>query len=173
MKHSWPTDEQQGVLNTLGLPHEFGEKNIFIQSWLFCDPGIWPRTKQKKGTLMNRSWPTHEPLIKGWLYILIHSFIHSFIFHSSIHSLWVPMFFFWFLGFLRAPLDPLGFTDGFLQGFQINGYHEWFVYQLPICADCLRMSISRSFLWLLLMKNSWPTHEPLMNGRNSWTPTAR
>ena len=29
-----------------------------------------------------------------------------------------------FLGFLRAPLDPLGFTDEILVGFQINGYHE-------------------------------------------------
>ena len=59
----------------------------------------------------------------------------------------------WRGGILEIPKDPCGFLGSprkFMETF-----------------------ISRRFLWLLLMKNSWPTHEPLMNGRNSWTPTAR
>ena len=141
-----------------------GRRTSLSNPGLSLDTRIWPRENIKERSthepLMIHSWTTHEG--GPWD---IDSFINSFSMS--------PKVFFWFLGFLRAPLDPLGFTDEILVGFQINGYHEWFVYQLPICADCLRMSIIRSFLWLLLMKNSWPTHEPLMNGRNSWTPTAR
>ena len=60
-----------------------------------------------------------------------------------------------FFGFRRIPLDSLGSPDEPFEGFQIHGYHEGFAYLLPICADCLRISISRKL-------SVAPTHEKLM-----------
>ena len=114
----------------------WGEEHLYPIPAFLCHRSMaTEKTKERK---------THEPLMT-----------HSWTTHKggTLHPD-NPKKKNWFLGFLRAPLDPLGFTDEFLVGFQINGYHEWFVYQLPICADCLRMSISRSYLWLPLMNNS-------------------
>ena len=84
MNHSW----RGGILEIPQDPCGFLK--------LPCDPGIWPRTKQKKGTLMNRSWSTHEPLIKGALWIQIHLFIHTFLMNKA------------FCGILGIPKDSFG-----------------------------------------------------------------
>ena len=96
---------------------------------------------------MNHSW-------RGPLgYRFIHVFIHSVWRKDSLG----------FLGFRWIPLDSLGSPDELLEGFQIHGYHEGFVYLLPCCEDCLRISISRSFSVAptheKLMAPSWITHE--------------
>ena len=89
MKHSWPTDEPLIAVRP---------ENFRFASWIwpFCDPRIWPREKQKKRTLMNRSWSTHEPLIKGALWIQIHSCIHTFLMNKA------------FCGILGTPEDSFG-----------------------------------------------------------------
>ena len=173
MKHSWPTDEQQGVLNTLGLPHEFGEKNIFIQSWLFCDPGIWPRTKQKKGTLMNRSWSTHEPLIKGALWIQIHLFIHTFLMNKA------------FCGILGIPKDSFG-PLRICRWISCRIPDPWLSWMICLSITDLRglfKDVHQSKFFVApthekLMTHSWTTHEwaELLNTHRQikmMTPTAR
>ena len=50
----------------------------------------------KKGILLNHSWSTHEPLIKGALGIQIHSCIHTFRMKIAI------------FGILRIPTDSFG-----------------------------------------------------------------
>ena len=147
---------------TAGRPEHFR-----FASWIWREEHLypilaflWPRnmtadkTKERNThePLMIYSWTTHKrgPLDTD-------SFIYSFI-----HSLWIKHSV-GFLGFLRIPLDPSGFSDEHREGFQIHGYHEKSVYHLLVCADCLRISISRSFSVAptheKLMAPSWITHE--------------
>ena len=174
MNHSWSTHEplMKGAL---------GEKHISIQSAPFCGTGVWPQKKQKKGKLMNHSWPTHEPLIKGWLYILIHSFIHSCIFHSSIHSLWVPMFFL-ILGIPKGSFGPLRIY----RWISCRIPDQWLSWMICLSITDLRglfKDVHHSKFFVApthekLMTHSWTTHEwaELLNTHRQikmMTPTAR
>ena len=142
---------------------------------------LWPRnmttdkTKERNThePLMIYSWTTHKrgPLDTD-------SFIHSYI-----HSLWIKHSV-GFLGFLRIPLDPLGFPDEHREGFFfILGIpkgsfgplriYRWISWGIP--DPCLSWMICLSITDLRgLFKDVHqskffvaPTHEKLMT--HSWT----
>ena len=114
----------------------------------------------KKGILMNHTWSTHEPLIKGALGIQIHSCIHTFRMKKAI------------FGILRIPTDSFGFLR----------ISRWTFWRIPdpwlSCRVCLSPTVLRGWSKdihqskLLCGTYSWkthgPTHESLMKGRNSW-----
>ena len=114
----------------------------------------------KKGIFMNHSWSTHEPLIKEALGIQIHSSIHTFPMKKG------------FFGILGIPTDSLGLLRiSRWTSWRIpNSWLSWRICLSPTDLQGLSKDIHQSklFCGTYSWKNSWPPHESLMKGRNSW-----
>ena len=161
------------------MNHSWRGGNLVFLKIPFCGTGVWPQKKQKKGKLMNHSWPTHELLIKGWLYILIHSFVHLFI-HSFI--LYESQRFFFILGIPKGSFGPLRIY----RWISCRILDPWLSWMICLSITDLRglfKDVHQSKFFVApshekLMTHSWTTHEwaELLNIHRQikmMTPTAR
>ena len=108
----------------------------------------------KEGILMNHSWSTHEPLIRGALGIQIHSCIHTFRMKKG------------FFGILGIPMDSFGLLRiSRWTSWRIpDPWLSWRICLSPTVLRGLSTDIHQSKL--LCGTYSWKTHGPLMN--HSW-----
>ena len=103
---------------------------------------------------MNRSWSTHEPLIKGALWIQIHSCIHTFLMNKA------------FCGILGTPEDSFGpLRISRWTSWRIpDPWLSWRVWLSLTSLHRLTKYIHQSKL--LCGTYSWKAHGPLMS--HSW-----